>query len=92
MCEASTLLFRRREPCRATSDLALGPEVTSPESVASLGKFAKEQLGTVHYWVNNAGINGGRRPMLSLSPETLAAVVNVRAASHELRLCQQKVI
>jgi chlorophyll(ide) b reductase len=55
----------------------IAADVTSPESVANLGKFAKEQLGTVHYWINNAGINGGRRPMLSLSPETLAAVVNV---------------
>jgi len=31
----------------------------------------------VHYWINNAGINGGRRPFTSLSTSTVEAVVKV---------------
>ena len=52
-------------------------DVSKAESVEALGAFAKEKLGTVDYWINNAGINGGRRPMTSLSTNTLEAVVNV---------------
>jgi chlorophyll(ide) b reductase len=55
----------------------IAADVSSPESVASLASFARQELGTVHYWINNAGINGGRRPLLSLSPETISAVVQV---------------
>ena len=36
-------------------------DVSSADSVEALGAFAVESLGTIHYWVNNAGINGGRR-------------------------------
>ena len=52
-------------------------DVSKAESVEALGAFAKENLGTIHYWINNAGINGGRRPMTTLSTNTLEAVVNV---------------
>jgi len=52
-------------------------DVSKAESVEALGAFAVEKLGTIHYWINNAGINGGRRPMTSLSTNTLEAVVNV---------------
>ena len=52
-------------------------DVSKYESVEALGEFAKEKLGTIHYWINNAGINGGRRPMSTLSTGTLEAVVNV---------------
>ena len=52
-------------------------DVGSAEDVDRLTEFAKEKLGTVHYWVNNAGINGGRRPFTELSTGALAAIVNV---------------
>ena len=52
-------------------------DVSKAESVEALGAFAKEKLGTIDYWINNAGINGGRRPMTTLSTSTLEAVVNV---------------
>jgi len=52
-------------------------DVSKSESVEALGAFAKEKLGTIDYWINNAGINGGRRPMTSLTTGTLEAVVNV---------------
>ena len=59
-------------------------DVSSAESVGALAQFAKEQIGTVHYWINNAGINGGRRPFTSLSTQTVEAVVKARAV-HFLR-------
>ena len=52
-------------------------DVSSSESVEALGQFAKENLGTIHYWINNAGINGGRRPFSTLSTGTVEAVVRV---------------
>ena len=52
-------------------------DVSDAASVEELGEYAKASLGTIHYWINNAGINGGRRPFTSLSTSTLEAVVNV---------------
>jgi len=52
-------------------------DVSSIESVQKFVEFVKESIGTVHHWVNNAGINGGRRRFTELSPETIEAVVKV---------------
>ena len=52
-------------------------DVSDASSVEQLGEFAKANLGTIHHWINNAGINGGRRPFTSLTTSTLEAVVNV---------------
>lgn len=52
-------------------------DVSSAPSVEKLAQFAKESIGTVHYWINNAGINGGRRPFTTLSTSTVEAVVKV---------------
>jgi len=52
-------------------------DVSDAASVEKLGVFAQEKLGTIHYWINNAGINGGRRPFTSLSTSTVEAVVKV---------------
>ena len=52
-------------------------DVADAKSVEELAQFAKEKIGTVHYWINNAGINGGRRPFTSLSTSTVEAVVKV---------------
>ena len=52
-------------------------DVSDAASVEKLAQFAKEKVGTVHYWINNAGINGGRRPFTTLEPSTVEAVVKV---------------
>jgi len=52
-------------------------DVSKAASVEELGAFAKEKLGTINYWINNAGINGGRRAFNTLSMSTIEAVVNV---------------
>ena len=33
-------------------------DVSDSDSVQKLGEFAKKNLGTIGYWINNAGING----------------------------------
>lgn len=52
-------------------------DVSSLESVNKLVEFVKEKIGVVHYWINNAGINGGRRRFTEVSPETVEMVVKV---------------
>jgi len=52
-------------------------DVSSAPSVEALAQFAKESVGTVHYWINNAGINGGRRPFTTLSTSAVESVVRV---------------
>lgn len=32
---------------------------------------------TVHYWINNAAINGGRRSFVELTPKMIEAVVKI---------------
>jgi len=60
-------------------------DVSSAESVEAFGAFAKESLGTIHHWINNAGINGGRRPFTTVPTKVLEAVVNVNLVG--LLLC-----
>eukprot|EP00522_Entomoneis_paludosa_P016186 CAMPEP_0172440028 /NCGR_PEP_ID=MMETSP1065-20121228/827_1 /TAXON_ID=265537 /ORGANISM="Amphiprora paludosa, Strain CCMP125" /LENGTH=345 /DNA_ID=CAMNT_0013188807 /DNA_START=24 /DNA_END=1061 /DNA_ORIENTATION=+ len=52
-------------------------DVSDPTSVAALGEFAKSNLKTIGYWINNAGINGGRRELREVSLGTVEAVVKV---------------
>jgi len=52
-------------------------DVSSIESINQLIDFAKEKIGVVHYWINNAGINGGRKRFTEISPETVEAVIRV---------------
>ena len=65
-------------------------DVSKSESVEALAEFAKEKLGTVHYWVNNAGINGGRRPFTTIPTPVLEAVVGVNLVG--LLLCTKVAI
>jgi len=60
-------------------------DVSSAESVEAFGASAKESLGTIHYWINNAGINGGRRPFTTVPTKVVEAVVNVNLVG--LLLC-----
>ncbi len=52
-------------------------DVSDADSVGKLADFAKDSIGTVHYWINNAGINGGRRPFTTLTSKQVEAVVKV---------------
>ena len=52
-------------------------DVSSADDVQKLGKFAKEKLGTIGYWINNAGINGGRRDLRDVPFSQVELVVRV---------------
>merc|ERR1740136_410424 len=52
-------------------------DVSDADSVQGLGKFAQESLGTVKYWINNAGINGGRRALMDVPIDQVQRVVKV---------------
>ena len=69
---------RTPQPRRGSTPRLAGPrqvwyshtrleQVSKSASVEELGVFAKEKLGTVNHWINNAGINGDRRPFTSLT-------------------------
>jgi len=52
-------------------------DVSNADDVEKLAQFAKSNLGTVHKWINNAGVNGGRRHFDELEYNDIAKVVNV---------------
>lgn len=52
-------------------------DVSSAKDVEKLGQFAQSKLGTIQYWINNAGINGGRRELRDVPVTQVEAVVKV---------------
>jgi chlorophyll(ide) b reductase len=63
-------------------------DVSSASDVEQLGKFAQEKLGTIGYWINNAGINGGRRDLRDVPVSQVEAVVKVNLLG--VLLCTKK--
>lgn len=52
-------------------------DVSDSKSVEKLGKFAQDKLGTIKYWINNAGVNGGRRALMDVPINQVELVVKV---------------
>lgn len=52
-------------------------DVSDSKSVEAMGKFAVTKLGKIGYWINNAGINGGRRSLMEVPMSTVELVVKV---------------
>lgn len=52
-------------------------DVSDPKDCEKLGKFAQEKVGNIGYWINNAGINGGRRALSELTMDQVTTVVKV---------------
>ena len=52
-------------------------DVSDSKAVEKLGQFAKNKLGNIGYWINNAGINGGRRALMEVPTSTVELVVKV---------------
>ena len=52
-------------------------DVSDVPSVEALGAFAQEKLSTVLHWINNAGINGGRRALSTVPMAEVQKVVTV---------------
>merc|ERR1711957_253781 len=52
-------------------------DVSNAASMEAMGKFATTKLGNIGYWINNAGINGGRRSLMEVPMSTVELVVKV---------------
>lgn len=52
-------------------------DISDSKSVESLGAFAKNKLGNINFWVNNAGVNGGRRALRDVPISQVEMVVKV---------------
>ena len=52
-------------------------DVSDAQSVEKLGKFAKDKMGALKYWINNAGVNGGRRALMDVPVNQVELVVKV---------------
>jgi len=52
-------------------------DVSDAKSLEQLGEFAKQKLGTLKYWINNAGVNGGRRALMDVPVSQVELVVKV---------------
>uniref|UniRef100_A0A0G4HC04 Uncharacterized protein n=1 Tax=Chromera velia CCMP2878 TaxID=1169474 RepID=A0A0G4HC04_9ALVE len=62
-----------------TSVFGVQSDVSNAKDVKKLAETAKKLLGSVHYWINNAGVNGGRLALTEISAEQVEAVVKVNA-------------
>lgn len=52
-------------------------DVSDKKAVEALGKFAQQKMGTIEHWINNAGVNGGRRALMDVPVEQVELVVRV---------------
>mmetsp|Transcript_5624 Transcript_5624/g.8180 ORF Transcript_5624/g.8180 Transcript_5624/m.8180 type:complete len:351 (-) Transcript_5624:78-1130(-) len=52
-------------------------DVSDAKSVEALGQMAKTKLGKIGYWINNAGVNGGRRALMDVPVNQVELVVKV---------------
>lgn len=50
-------------------------DVSRPEDVAELGQFAQQQLGTVHFWINNAGQVTRKKLLADVDPSDISGAV-----------------
>jgi chlorophyll(ide) b reductase len=52
-------------------------DVSNSKDVEALGAFSQKNLGTIGYWINNAGVNGGRRALQDVPISQVELVVKV---------------
>merc|ERR1719183_3504456 len=60
-------------------------DVSDAKSVEKLGEFAKQKLGTLKYWINNAGVNGGRRALMDVPRQSGRACGQSQLVGHPPR-------
>jgi chlorophyll(ide) b reductase len=76
-CSAGAKALTRRHGQSGGKVFHTKCDISDRKQVENLGKFAQKNLGTVGYWINNAGINGGRRDIRDVSVEQAEMVVKV---------------
>ena len=74
-CSAAAKALESRHPNGRV--FATQCDVSDSKSVDKLGEFAKKNLGTINYWINNAGVNGGRRALRDVPVSQVELVVKV---------------
>lgn len=52
-------------------------DVSDAKSIEKLAQFATSNLETVNFWINNAGVNGGRRDLRDVPVSQVELVVKV---------------
>ena len=55
--------------------------MSRPDDVAELGRYAKQQLGEVHLWLNNAGSVTRKRLLADVDPSDISAAVGERTGA-----------
>ncbi len=78
--------LRREVGCEEAQVTGLRCDVSRAEDVKAFAAFAKEQLGFVDVWINNAGSNGYQfTPLMETDPAQLAEIVTTNTLG--LMLC-----
>jgi chlorophyll(ide) b reductase len=76
-CTAAAKALQRQHPTSSGKIFHTKCDVSNAKDVEKLGAFSKKSLGTIGYWINNAGVNGGRRDLRDVSFATVELVVKV---------------
>ena len=57
--------------------IGLAADITNYGEVQELWRVAKDRLGVIDIWINNAGVINNREPTWDLSPENIAQTINI---------------
>jgi len=74
-CTAALQSLQKRNP--GGKVYATQCDVSDSDSLQKLGEFACENIGRIGYWINNAGVNGGRRALRDVPTKEVELVVRV---------------
>ncbi len=74
MSAPDTNLLRSHEQCMLQVH-GVRCDVSRPDDMAELGRFAKQQLGMLHLWLNNAGSVTRKRMLADVDPADISAAV-----------------
>ena len=74
-CTAAASALTKRHPNGKVYHIKC--DVSNSADVEKLGQFAVKNLNRIGYWINNAGINGGRRDFRDVPIGQVEAVVKV---------------
>ena len=88
--DAPLSALKSKYPSMADKIHGVKCDVSSSEDVDKLAEFAKGKLGTVTHWINNAGVNGGRRALTEVPDSQVELVVRVNLLG--VLLCSKKAI
>jgi len=76
-CKAAAAALEERHGSNGSKIFYSQTDVSDAAGMQELGEFAKSKLGNLGYWINNAGVNGGRRALTDVSVSTVELVVKV---------------